>query len=191
LERDRAKDKSEYKKSGFKVNPVKAYSYSFPFVFGDLQPMPILFRYDYIYYILLNHKEKAYEIYPEEHHALLDDFNLRLTYHIERLKGTDAFNDFRYRLNEYSNKNNITSSKHRRNRVNLTEDQNTVETNQLPSKDKEQAYKNFLEQLVINKKTTQDNNVTDEDLTPEQKRLNQYKSFLNEIREKTNSILKH
>lgn len=190
IEKGRAKDKPEIKNSGFKVNVEKAYKNSYPFVFADLEPMPIMLRNDYLYYVLLNHKEKAYLNYPERYHSLLDDFNLRLTYHLEKLKDTDALDDFKYILNKpdkelFKDPNNTL----------LKTTQEEEDEEEEVGSDKIKEYQKFLKEIVLEdskskmKLKINESDEYDESLSPEERRKIKYNKFLDSVREKTNSIV--
>jgi hypothetical protein len=83
LVRGRAVDKPEYKKSGFEVVVHKAYKDKLPYTIADLNPLPILFRKDYISHLFLYYGYKAYEIYSEEHYKLLDEINIEVQTFLE------------------------------------------------------------------------------------------------------------
>jgi hypothetical protein len=86
LEFGRAPEKPQFKKSGYVVNPIKAYKTSLPCFISQFDPLPVILRQDYIYHILMYHKQRAYKSFPENKYPLLDDFNLRLVYNLEKLK---------------------------------------------------------------------------------------------------------
>ena len=117
MERGRAFDLPKYKKSGYVVNVEEAFKERLPYTLTFLNPLPILFREDYIYHLLLKDRSLPYMIYPEENHADIDKLNLILNdllkrdsievinLHKELIKNMSDFNS---KVNQVNNKNDKT-----------------------------------------------------------------------------------
>jgi len=79
LTRGRAFDIPKYKKSGYKVNIEEAYKEKLPFTLTFLNPLPAVFRPDYVYHLLLIDRALPYRVFPEIHHKEIDEMNLQVT----------------------------------------------------------------------------------------------------------------
>jgi len=79
LLRGRAYDISKFKKSGYKVNVEEAYKERLPFTLTFLDPLPAVFRVDYVYHLLLIDRALPYKIFPENYHQEIDKMNLQVT----------------------------------------------------------------------------------------------------------------
>lgn len=79
LIRGRAFDVPKFKKSGYKVNVEEAYKERLPFTLTFLNPLPSVFRLDYVYHLLLIDRALPYKIFPEEYHKEIDEMNMQVT----------------------------------------------------------------------------------------------------------------
>lgn len=77
--RGRAHDIPKYKKSGYIVNVSEAYKDRLPYTITFLNPLPALFRQDYIYHLLIIDRALPYSIFPEEYHKEIDRLNAQVT----------------------------------------------------------------------------------------------------------------
>jgi len=79
LTRGRAFDVPKFKKSGYKVNVEEAYKDRLPFALTFLNPLPSVFRHDYVYHLLLIDRALPYKIFNENFHKEIDLMNLEVT----------------------------------------------------------------------------------------------------------------
>jgi hypothetical protein len=107
LFRDKPDDSLKLR-GGYSVNVEKAYAKKLPYTLMNLNPLPALFRSDYIYHLILySDSAMPYKIFAEDKHKEIDRMYEESVYFAEKLMKEDVNGLFTPLINEFLNKYDI------------------------------------------------------------------------------------
>lgn len=111
LYRDKPDDSLRLR-GGYSVNIKKAYAKKLPYTLMNLNPLPALYRPDYIYHLIL-YADSAlpYKIFSEDKHEQIDRMYEESVFLAEKLLNEDVNGIFAPFLNEFLNKYDINKDK--------------------------------------------------------------------------------
>ena len=86
----------------------EAYKNRLPYTLTFLDPLPILYREDYIYHLLLKDRSLPYSVFPEENFAEIDKLNLILNDLLKRdsIEVINLHKELMRNMNEFNFANN-------------------------------------------------------------------------------------